>query len=303
MHLRKCNYPSMKIQILKKILFSFLLTISFNTAHAQNFSSFFNGLKDKINEVAKENTFKELQEIDNSLLSLKGRVAPNVKWMMISIVKNNFLDQIVFPIKDGYYETRLPLQDGAGVYDIILYANSNIDRNASYTQVKKISVENTDTNDMSFLLPTSKVQSDDDRIINLVKNLTINAQNDEEAFLSIYQYVTSTIKYDYAGLNDPTLRMDYNAINTLVYSKAVCEGYANLLAAMSRAYGIRTKVIIGTAINSAGSTLHAWNEVFLHDEWKFVDATWDAQFSSQPYLFMNAKAFATDHFKEIETKY
>ena len=40
----------MKIQITKKILFSFLLTLSLNTANAQGFGGFLSGLKNKIIE-------------------------------------------------------------------------------------------------------------------------------------------------------------------------------------------------------------------------------------------------------------
>ena len=293
----------MKIQIPKKILFSFLITLSLSTAHAQSFGGFFSGLKNRIIEANKELPSKDLQEVDDSILNLTGAVAPDVKWMMISIIKNNFLEQVVFPIKNGIYETHVSLQDGPGIYDIKLFTNSNTNRNVNYTQIKTFSVENTDHTDRSFLLPTLKAQSDDIRIKDLVRVLTINATNDEEAFLAIYEYVTSTIKFDFASYNDPSLRVDNNAINTLTTSKAVCEGFTNLIAAMSRAYGIRTKVIIGKANASAASSSHAWNEVLLQDEWKNVDATWDAQLGNRRYLFMNNDAFSLDHVKEYETKY
>lgn len=306
MHPKKCNDPPMKIQITKKILFSFLLTLSLNTANAQGFGGFLSGLKNKIieatKEIPKELPSNEIQEVDDSLLNLQGTLAPNVKWMMISIMKNNFLEQVVLPIKDGYYETRVSLQDGAGIYDISLYTNSNVDRNVNYTQVKKFSVENTDINDRSYLLPTLKVQSDDVRIKDLAESITKNATNDEEAFLAIYKYVTSEIKYDFESYNDRSLRIDNNAINTLTNSKAVCEGFSNLIAALSRAYGIRTKVIYGKGSSSAASNSHAWNEVFLQDEWKNVDATWDSQLGDSRYLFMNTDKFEIDHIKELETK-
>ena len=222
---------------------------------------------------------------------------------MISITKNDFVEQLVLPIENGSYDTRLSLQNGAGVYDITLYTNSNIERSANYTYVKKFSVENTDLIDRSFLLPTPKVQSEDEVIKVLVKGLTENAENEEEAFLAIYDYVTATIKYDYEALNDRSLRMDYNAVNTLTYSKALCEGYANLIAAMARAYGIRTKVITGMAKTSSGGGSHAWNEVFINGEWKLVDATWDAILSARTYLFMDTETFSINHIKEKETLY
>lgn len=313
--LKKCHDGSMKIQKTKTLLLSLLLTLSLNNAHAQNFGSLFGGIREKITEVGKaavEGAKESARErvatddiiVDNSLLEISGNVSPDVKWLMILIKKDEYKEQLILPINDGTYQTRISLQEGAGVYDIELYANTNVDRYTSYTQFKKFTVENTDSRDMSFLLPTFKVQVDDPRITFLVESVTKNARNDEEAFLAIYKYVTSTIKYDYAALNNNAYtRIDYNAVYTFVNSSAVCEGYANLIAAMSRAYGIRTKVVFGQAKGPNGYAPHAWNEVFINNEWKIVDATWDAILKHQPYLFIDADRFALDHAKEQEMKY
>jgi hypothetical protein len=311
----------------KTLLLSLLLALSLNVAHADNFGNIFNGIKDKISDAGKvlneklaierklrekELREKELSDkavvdetiVDNSLLELTGVVSTDVKWLMIQITKNDFQEQLIIAVNNGLYQTRISLQDGAGAYDIALYLNTNIERYTNYTLFKKFTVENSDIRDMSFLLPTLKVQADDPRIKDLVASLTKDARDDEEAFLAIYKYVTSTIKYDYVSLNNGTVgKKDYNAINTLLSSIAVCEGYANLLAAMSRAYGIRTKVIFGQAKTTSGNGAHAWNEVFIHDEWRVVDATWDAGSKKQIYLFMNTERFALDHIKETEMKY
>ena len=297
----------MKTHKSKTFFLSLLLALSLNVAHAQNLGNIFNGIKDKISDAgkaAKEKTATDDKIVDNSLVDIAGAVSLDVKWIMIVITKNNFKEQLTLSVNNGLYQSRISLQDGSGIYDIALYLNKSTERYTSYTSFKKFTVENTDSRDMSFLLPTFKVQVDDIRIKDLVASLTKNAQDDEEAFLALYKYVTSTIKYDHISLNDGSYaRKDYNAINTLIYSTAVCEGYSNLLAAMSRAYGIRTKVIFGQAKIPSGYGAHAWNEVFIHDEWKVVDSTWDAGRKNQPYLFMNAEKFALDHIKETEMKY
>lgn len=299
----------MKIQKSKTLLLSLLLAMSLNVAHAQGLNDVFNGIKNKISDAGKAAKDKAAavsddKVVSNSLLELAGTVDPDVKWLMVVIKKNDFKEQLSFAVNNGIYQTRVSLQDGAGVYDIELYSNKNFDRYTSYMRFKKFTVENTDSRDMSFLLPTFKAQVDDPRIKNLVASLTKDAQNDEEAFLAIYKYITSTIKYDHASLNDGSyVKKDYNAINTLLNSTAVCEGYSNLLAAMSRAYGIRTKVIFGQAKVPSGYGAHAWNEVLINDEWKVVDSTWDAGRKNQPYLFMDPEIFARDHIKETEMNY
>ncbi len=243
------------------------------------------------------------QTVNNSLLDFKGSLAQGNSWILINITKNNYSYKEMIPAINGVYDTRIPLQDGPGIYTIQVF-EADAKMGANYVFHKTITVENTDSRDMSFLLPTQKVQSGDDRIKSLALSITKNAQNDEEAFMAIYKYVTQTIKYDYAAVADNSYtQIDYNAINTLLDSKAVCEGYANLVAALSRAYGIRTKVIFGSATNSLGTFAHGWNEVFINNQWKLVDATWDSILKNYSYLFMDAKEFSKEHTKETEMNY
>ena len=295
----------MKTQKLLILLFSLFSTIFINVAQAQLFGSL-KDLKDRIKnsiEIAKQQSTVNEQMVNNSLFDLNGSISQEINWVLLEISKDNFQEQIVIPVTNGLYETRIPLQGGAGVYKIELY--SSIERHSSdYRRFKKISVENTDTRDMSFLLPTLKVQVDDERIKNLAARLTKNSQNEKEAFLEIYKYVTTKIKYDHIYANNANrIYKDYNAVYTLLNSEAICEGYANLLAALSRAYGIRTKVIFGQGVKNNGYISHAWNEVLINDNWEMVDATWDSVNKNRNYLFMTPVRFAQDHIKQTETKY
>ena len=300
-----CKDGFMKTQKSFLIIFSFFIALFFNVAQAQFFGNF-NDLKDKIKDsikTARDSSANNKEIVTNSLLNLNGKISQEINWVLLDIRKDNFKEQIIIPVNNGLYDTRISLQDGAGVYKIELY--SSIEKQSSnYKIFKKISVENTDTRDMSFLLPTLKVQMDDERVKNLVLNLTKKSLNDEQAFRAIYKHVITKIKYDHTAANNGTyIYKDYNAVNTLLSSIAVCEGYANLIAAMSRAYGIRTKVIFGQGVLNSRYISHAWNEVYIHGKWKVVDATWDSVYKTQSYLFMSPERFAQDHIKEIETKY
>ena len=291
----------MKTQKLFIILFSFVIILLSNVASAQVSKVFSSTYKVTVDDSLLD--LKGSLTKGNSLLDVNINLANGNGWLMIRISKNNFSQEELAPVINGRYETRISLQNGPGIYTIELYA-ANTKFNTSYQFHKSIAVKNTDSRDMSFLLPTFKVQSGDDRIKKLALSITENAQNDEEAFIAIYKYVTKTIKYDYAALADNSYaKKDYNAINTLNDSIAVCEGYANLVAALSRAYGIRTKVIFGSATNSLGTFSHGWNEVFINGQWKLVDATWDSILTSYTYLFMDANEFAAEHTKETEMNY
>lgn len=322
----------MKYQNTKHLILSLAIALSVNVAQAQSFGDTFSGFKNKVTEAAKaaaaaaekaakaaaekvsESTdsgsqnsgtktsiFKSSDKVvADSILVVTEKVPADIKWVMVMVQKGEFSEQLLYPVVNGEFSASVSLQDGAGLYDIGIYTNKNENRYTSYTQLKKFKADNSDIRDMQYLLPTPKAQMDDPRIVELVKELTKDAQDEEEAFLAIYNYITKTIKYDYVSLRDGSyVKIDYSALYTLENSTAVCEGYANLLAAMSRAYGIKTKVIFGKGRVEA----HAWNEVYIHDEWRLVDATWDAGRKNSLYLFMSEEDFSKDHTKEMVMKY
>ena len=94
-----------------------------------------------------------------------------------------------------------------------------------------------------------------------------------DKFKAIEAWIVKNIKYDHAlatrvqtetwWLPDPD--------EVLSEGKSICFGYASLLAAMCRSQDIPAKVAVGTATALIGK--HAWNEVFIDNLWRRVDAT------------------------------
>jgi hypothetical protein len=301
----------MKTNKSKTILLSLILTTFLSTAHAQSASDLLSGFK-KAAAVAAETAVKagktasttiktasasEDRIVNNSLLEISGQATADTQWIMIIIRKGSFEEKISYPTPGGHYKFRVSLKDDAGIYDIELYNNKTESRYSSnYYQFKKFKVENTDTRDMSFLLPTDRVQTDDPKVVALMKEVTKDAQSDEEAFIAIYKFVAASVRYDNESLKDGTYATKlYDAVTVIDNPVAVCMGYSNLLAALSRAYGIRTKIIYGTAIMPYGPAAHAWNEVLINDEWRMADATWDENRKTMTYLFMEPTEFAKRH--------
>ena len=287
---------SMKFYQSKNLLLALALALTSFLSASKTHAQSFNDIKTGITKAVKNPT------VSNSLYIVSGEAEGN--WIMVVIKKNSYEQTVTTPIENGRYKIQVALQDGPGLYDLRIYKNST-ERYSTYRSFKTLKVQNTDSRDMSFLLPTERVQSDDPQIIELVQDLTRNAQNDEEAFKAIYDYITTTISYDWPAYNDGTyVTKSYTALDVLNDTIAVCSGYSNLLAAMARAYGIRAKIIHGVAqIDKNRIGDHAWNEVYINGEWKMVDSTWDAGRKYHNYYFMDKTKFAQDHYKEEEMKY
>ena len=84
---------------------------------------------------------------------------------------------------------------------------------------------------------------------------------------AIHDWVAKNIAYDVAQLDSKQPR-EYSAVETLHNKSAVCNGYANLTAALNRAIGIKAQVAYGTVTHEDGTKVeHAWNETFIDGSW------------------------------------
>ena len=228
----------------------------------------------------------------------------DIKWLMIIISKDGKTDQQVFPIQNGQFNSRVYLRLGPGIYNLTFYTNTSTQRATSYPYLTAVDIENRDERDLSFLLPSGEVESDNAQIIALAKNLTKDAANDEEALEKIHAYIIKTVKYDWDSFRNGTYANNpMNAVAVLNNPLTVCSGYSNLFAALARAAGIRSKVIHGKAKIPEGWYDHAWNEFYINDQWQVVDSTWNVDRKDNKYFFIDEATFAEDHKKEKEMSY
>lgn len=274
------------------ILAAFLVLFNAGSAHA--------GFKDLFSGISTDSS--KTITVNNSIFEITEKASSGVRYVMLTIEKDNGPISILADVNQGVYKFKLSLQEGAGIYEIKIAENKTSDRYNNYYTKKSFSLDNTDRRDVSFALPSQKAQSDDARIIELAKSVTKNARTEEEKFHAIYNYVTKNIVYDTASLKDGSyILKDYNALQALNDKKTICDGYSSLVAAMARVVGIKVKVVFGIAqISPTRSGRHAWNEVLIDGQWKMVDATFDAGRKFQSYYFMDENQFVAGHTKQQE---
>ncbi len=237
--------------------------------------------------------------INNSIYHISGVVDTSVKWIMYSIEKGNFKEVVTVAASNGRYANNVSLRDGAGTYKISVFKSSTERFNSPYSFVTTIKVENLDERDMSFLLPSEQVQSDNAEIVSLMKELTQNATSKADGVKKIHDYITQTVKYDFVSYQDGTFaNKEYDALTVLRKPLTVCSGYSSLFAALLRAYGLRAKIVHGKAVVAGGFEDHAWNEVQLNGEWKIIDSTWNTTLKSSKYYFISEEDFTETHQKE-----
>jgi len=168
--------------------------------------------------------------------------------------------------------------------------------------------------------PSYDIQSDNQEIINLAADITSGIENNYDKAVAIHDWVANNIYYDYDSFYSRNyINLDTSALGTLHSQKSVCEGYANLTAALLRAAGIPAKKVSGFALGVSNASWpenfepnrdsnHAWNEAWLNGRWVIIDTTWDSQntwenggvsknegLSGYHYFDISPDLFSADH--------
>ena len=202
--------------------------------------------------------------------------------------------------EDGEINTRIWLRWGAGEYTVKLYDLSSVkwnyknvggtsaDGNVTYQGDNVVAagyyyaegndypavtftVNNTCDEDGTWLYPSSVVQADDINIMNKAADITYGLETAYDKAKAIHDWIVLNHFYDNDSLAGARKRQD--AVAVMEYGMAVCEGYANLSAALIRNCGIEVKYI------SSSSMVHGWNHVNVgtayNPDWRLLDCTWD----------------------------
>jgi len=210
-------------------------------------------------------------------------------------------ERYIYNLFDNSEYVNYPLQLGNGFYTVSVYQNTTGTKYKKITS-KSFNVTLEDDNSV-YLQSVLEISWDmEDESIRLADDLLAEALvakrnnavadkkdsvilSEKEKIDKLYSYVVENIIYDYDKIDG--LEYSYVPHNdvTLELKAGICYDYSSLLASMLRSQGIPTKMVKGYANTS--SVYHAWNEVFLSDEkrWVVVDTTFDAYREQNGYSY------------------
>jgi transglutaminase-like putative cysteine protease len=203
----------------------------------------------------------------------------------ILIVKDEIQRWYDVKLEDGAFHEEIWLIDGTGDYTVSVLVHV-VDRKYRYGPTVKI--ENlTEVN--RFTVPTLHVESNHEEIIELANEITKDSKNDMEKARRIHEWVSSNITYDYEKYYRQLAKNfdnEYGALHTFKTGTGVCYDYSNLVAALGRAANLQVKVIKGNYTAPGRSELHAWNEIYISEEdrWITLDSTFASSSVTKNYF-------------------
>jgi hypothetical protein len=127
-----------------------------------------------------------------------------------------------------------------------------------------IPVPRTEAN-REFLEPNAYIQSDAPEVQSLVRQVVGDERDAFKASLKLERWVAENMKFDLGIVFAPSSEVFKNRRGT-------CVGYATLLATLTRAAGIPSRVVMGYVYAQGMFGGHAWTEILVGKEWVPIDA-------------------------------
>lgn len=127
--------------------------------------------------------------------------------------------------------------------------------------------------------------------------------NNYEKIKYVHDWIIDNVKYDTSNGKNTS-----NIYGCLVIKSAICEGYARSFKYLLDELEIPCVLVSGTAVDEDGnSERHAWNYVYIKNNWYAVDTTWDDPIIigngkiddsvKYKYFLKGSSAIGKDHFE------
>lgn len=185
-----------------------------------------------------------------------------------------------------------PFSDGSGVYDIGVY--TNVEGTVYAAEYQTSADAELADEYLPFLYPNQYVWfTEDSDAVAAAKNIAAPADTDLDVVSLIYNYVVSSLTYDWdeAEHAESGYIPDVDAV--LSGKKGICLDYSALMAAMLRSQRIPTRMEIGYA----GTTYHAWISTYI-DEIGWVNGI--IQFDGTDWSMMDPTLASTEGSQKVK---
>lgn len=112
-----------------------------------------------------------------------------------------------------------------------------------------------------------------------------SSESDYEKELFFHDYICRNTVYDESTLET----VGSTAYSSLLYGKAICEGYARAMQILLDRVGINNYLIVGEATSESKTESHMWNVVEIDGKKYHLDATWDdgESYEEVSHLYFN----------------
>ena len=141
------------------------------------------------------------------------------------------------------------------------------------------------------------IQSNEE-IDNKAKEIIKFCEDDRSKAKRIYTWIGTNIQYDSEKASKALNEEELNGSGSIAAwcnGKGICFDYACLYVSMARAVGLKVRLVTGEAFDGNSYGPHAWNQVYLTDEEKWINVDTTFYISGE---YFDSNLFDEDHIEE-----
>ncbi len=213
----------------------------------------------------------------NDAFILKGRTTTSTDGFYVVVSKNSQSINFYVPVVSKQFEQKIYLPFGLGKHNIYIEeaqedgiftkanATPTLEPIINYDEanILAFSILNTSNNSIRYLIPSSRVPSDSEKMSDLANLLTYKEETSYQKAKVVYQWIGKNVQFDEKTDSD-NLRSPIDVFN---HSTANEEELAYFYATLLRSIGVPCRIVTGDYLNRG----HFWNELYINGNWIVAD--------------------------------
>ena len=206
---------------------------------------------------------------------------------------NNGWEQFTFYCPSEYTDCLKDIESICDDSVLLTHINNFVHPFNNFTNLKSSIAESGEINLTITYLYTKEEQR---YILNEVKKIiaenVTSDMNEYDKIKTVHDYIINNTKYDVDRNDNNKESESYKASGLLKNHLATCNGYADTMAVVLTELGFNNYKIATTPEEiSYSATGHVWNAVYVDNEWRHIDLTWDDPVSSDGKDYLYHKYF------------
>lgn len=213
----------------------------------------------------------------NDSFLLKGRTNVSIEGFNVVVSKNSQSINFYVPVENKKFEQKIYLPFGLGKHDIYIEEAQDGGLFSKEKMVSKLepiinyddynilafSLLNTSNNNIRYLIPSSRVPSELEKMSDLGNLLTYKEETSYKKAKVLYQWIEKNIQFD-EDHNSEDLKSPVEVFERAVANE---EELSYFYATLLRSIGIPCRIVTGDYDNQG----HFWNEIYVNGNWIVAD--------------------------------
>ena len=222
--------------------------------------------------------------------------------IMFSIINNGW-DEFTFYCPSEYSTCLKDTEDICDDSVLLTHLNNFVHPYNNFTHLNASISESGEVNlKITHLYSEDEINYINEEIDKIISDNITEDMNDYDKIKTIHDYIINNTKYDVdRNENGNSTSDSFKATGLLKDHLATCNGYADTMAIILTKLGYDNYKIATTPDEiSYSATGHVWNGVYIDNEWRHLDLTWDDPVTSDGSDYLYHKYFLVNNDEMAE---